>query len=48
MTGPTGDQPHGYWEVLEVDAPHGSSFRDGFANDDGTPNTDLPTARRSA
>jgi uncharacterized protein YndB with AHSA1/START domain len=21
MTGPTGDQPHGWWRVLELDAP---------------------------
>jgi uncharacterized protein YndB with AHSA1/START domain len=47
MTGPQGDQPHGYWEVLEVDKPHGLVFRDGFANADGTPNSDMPlfTAR---
>ena len=47
MTGPEGDQPHGYWEVLEADAPHRLVFRDGFANADGTPNNDLPmnTAR---
>jgi uncharacterized protein YndB with AHSA1/START domain len=42
MTGPEGDQPRGYWEVLEVDVPHRLVFRDGFANADGTPNTDLP------
>ena len=42
MTGPEGDQPRGYWEVLEVDAPYRLVFRDGFANADGTPNTDLP------
>ena len=42
MTGPEGDQPRGYWEVDEVDPPHRLVFRDGFANDDGTPNTDLP------
>ena len=42
MTGPDGDQHHGYWEVLEVAAPHSLVFRDGFANADGTPNTDLP------
>ena len=43
MTGPEGDQPHGYWEVTEADPPHSLAFRDGFANDDGTPNPDLPT-----
>jgi uncharacterized protein YndB with AHSA1/START domain len=42
MTGPTGDQPRGWWEVMEVDPPRRLVFRDGFANDDGTPNDDLP------
>jgi uncharacterized protein YndB with AHSA1/START domain len=47
MTGPEGDQPRGYWEVVEADAPNRLVFRDGFANADGTPNSDLPigTAR---
>jgi uncharacterized protein YndB with AHSA1/START domain len=43
MTGPEGDQPWGYWEVDDVQAPHRLVFRDGFANEDGTPNTELPT-----
>ena len=49
MTGPEGDQPHGYWEVDDVEPPSRLVFRDGFANEDGTPNTDLPvtTARVS-
>jgi uncharacterized protein YndB with AHSA1/START domain len=42
MTGPEGDQPRGYWEIVEAEAPHRLVFRDGFANPDGTPNTDLP------
>jgi uncharacterized protein YndB with AHSA1/START domain len=42
MTGPEGDQPKGYWEVDEVEPPHRLVFRDGFANEDGTPNTDFP------
>ena len=42
MTGPEGDQPRGYWEFTEVDAPRSLSFREGFANEDGTPNNDLP------
>jgi uncharacterized protein YndB with AHSA1/START domain len=42
MTGPEGDQSHGYWEILEVDAPRRLAFRDGFANSDGTPSTDMP------
>jgi hypothetical protein len=32
MTGPEGDQPRGYWEVVEADAPRRIVFRDGFAN----------------
>lgn len=42
MTGPEGDQPKGYWVIDEVESPHRLVFRDGFANDDGTPNTDFP------
>jgi uncharacterized protein YndB with AHSA1/START domain len=47
MTGPEGDQPRGFWDIVEADAPRSLVFRDGFANNDGTPNTDLPvtTAR---
>jgi uncharacterized protein YndB with AHSA1/START domain len=42
MTGPQGDQPKGYWLVDEVEPPHRIVFRDGFRNDDGTPNDELP------
>jgi uncharacterized protein YndB with AHSA1/START domain len=42
MTGPEGDQSKGYWEILEAEPPHRLVFNDGFANEDGTPNTDLP------
>lgn len=42
MTGPEGDQPRGYWEVLEADAPRRLVFRDGFADADGRPNSDMP------
>jgi uncharacterized protein YndB with AHSA1/START domain len=38
MTTPEGDQPKGYWDVVEADAPHRLVVHDGFANDDGTPN----------
>jgi uncharacterized protein YndB with AHSA1/START domain len=38
MTGPTGDQPRGYWDIIETDPPRSLVFHDGFANDDGTPN----------
>ncbi len=42
MTGPTGDQPHAYWEIVELDRPRRLVVRDGFANADGTPNSDMP------
>jgi uncharacterized protein YndB with AHSA1/START domain len=42
MTGPEGDQPHGWWSVTAVDAPRHLVFEDGFAHDDGTPNPDMP------
>jgi uncharacterized protein YndB with AHSA1/START domain len=45
MTGPEGDQPRGYWEIVEADAPRLLVFRDGFANADGTPNSDMPVNR---
>jgi uncharacterized protein YndB with AHSA1/START domain len=38
MTGPEGDQPRGYWDIIQTDPPRSLVFRDGFANDDGTPN----------
>ena len=41
MTGPAGDQSHGYWDVLEVEPPRHILFRDGCAAD-GTPITDMP------
>ena len=42
MTGPTGDQPHGYWDIVEAVAPERLVFVDGFAHDDGTPNDEFP------
>jgi uncharacterized protein YndB with AHSA1/START domain len=42
MTGPDGDQPHAYWDVEEVDPPRSLAVSDGFANEDGSPNTDMP------
>jgi uncharacterized protein YndB with AHSA1/START domain len=42
MTGPEGDQPKGFWDIVEVTPPHRLLVRDGFRNDDGTENTDLP------
>ena len=45
MTGPDGDQPKGYWRVIEVEPPHRLVFEDGFADDAGEPNDELPVSR---
>ena len=45
MTGPEGEEHRGFWEVDEVRPPRRLVFRDGFVNEDGTPNSDAPTAR---
>jgi uncharacterized protein YndB with AHSA1/START domain len=42
MTGPEGDTPRSFWDILAVDPPRRLTFRDGFANEDGTPNTSMP------
>jgi uncharacterized protein YndB with AHSA1/START domain len=43
MTGPEGEQPHGWWRVIDVDAPHHLEFEDGFADEAGNPNPEMPT-----
>lgn len=42
MTGPEGDTPAGYWELVEVDPPRRIVFYDGFANPDGSPSDEFP------
>jgi uncharacterized protein YndB with AHSA1/START domain len=43
MTGPEGEQSHGWWRVTSVDPPRSLEFTDGFARQDGTPNPEMPT-----
>ena len=45
MTTPEGDKPHGWWEVLTVDPPRRLEVKDGFADDTGKPNDDMPAGR---
>lgn len=45
MTGPEGERSAGYWDVLEVEAPHRFVVEDGFADVEGRPNPDMPTTR---
>jgi uncharacterized protein YndB with AHSA1/START domain len=42
MTGPEGDKHGGWWEILAVDPPRRLELKDGFADDGGAPNDDLP------
>jgi len=43
MTGPEGDRHRGWWRVLEVDPPRRLVVKDGFADESGQPDFDLPT-----
>jgi uncharacterized protein YndB with AHSA1/START domain len=43
MTGPGGEKSRGWWRVVAVDPPTSLEVVDGFANADGSPNTDMPT-----
>jgi uncharacterized protein YndB with AHSA1/START domain len=42
MAGPDGDRHRGWWRITSVDPPSSLEFENGFANEDGTPNADLP------
>jgi uncharacterized protein YndB with AHSA1/START domain len=44
MTGPAGDQSHGYWQVLEVKPPTSLSLFNGLADEHGLPNPDVPAS----
>jgi len=35
MTGPSGDQPHGFWDVVEAAPPRRLVYIDGFAHEAG-------------
>jgi uncharacterized protein YndB with AHSA1/START domain len=43
MTGPEGDKHYGWWQVAAVDPPHALSFTDGFGDDEGRPDPEMPT-----
>jgi uncharacterized protein YndB with AHSA1/START domain len=43
MTGPEGNKSRGWWRVRAVEAPCMLEFEDGFADDAGDPNPDMPT-----
>jgi uncharacterized protein YndB with AHSA1/START domain len=45
MTSPEGDKYRGWWRVEEVEAPRLLAVEDGFADDAGEPNDELPVSR---
>lgn len=45
MTGPEGDQHHGWWRIVAVNGPASLEFEDGFADGDGKPNLEMPTMK---
>jgi uncharacterized protein YndB with AHSA1/START domain len=45
MTSPEGDKYHGWWRVESVDEPRVLEVEDGFADDSGEPNPDMPTTK---
>lgn len=42
MTSPEGEEYHGWWRVLAVDAPRHLLIEDGFADDQGQPQAAMP------
>jgi uncharacterized protein YndB with AHSA1/START domain len=43
MTGPDGQKYHGWWRFEEIEPPARLRFEDGFADDEGKRNDDMPT-----
>ena len=43
MTSPEGQKFHGWWRFEEVEPPSMLRFEDGFADEDGKPNDEMPT-----
>lgn len=45
MTGPHGEKYAGYWQITAVEEPTSFSFDDGFADEDFTPNAEMPVSK---
>jgi len=43
MTGPEGEKSGGWWRVISVEAPRRLELEDGFADESGNPNPDMPS-----
>ncbi len=44
MTSPEGEKYRGWWRITSVEPPRSLEFLDGFADQDGAPNEDLPVS----
>lgn len=47
MTGPDGAKHYGWWRIAAVDEQRSIELEDGFADEEGNPDHDLPTTRTS-
>jgi uncharacterized protein YndB with AHSA1/START domain len=45
MTGPDGEKARGWWRFLTLDEPRSLEFEDGFSDDAGEPDPQMPTIR---
>ena len=45
MTGPDGARSHGWWRFLAVEPGRRLEMEDGFADEEGRPNTEMPAMR---
>lgn len=45
MTSPEGAKYYGWWEIISVDAPRRLEVKDGFGDDTGKHNKDMPEGR---
>lgn len=45
MTGPEGQKARGWWRFLTLDEPRILEFEDGFSDESGVPNPQMPTTR---
>jgi uncharacterized protein YndB with AHSA1/START domain len=43
MTAPDGQRYHGWWRFEEIEPPARLRFEDGFADEEGKPNDEMPT-----
>jgi uncharacterized protein YndB with AHSA1/START domain len=44
LTGPDGEEHHGYWKMEAIDRPRRIDFANGFVGSDGEPTVELPAA----